>query len=465
MSKKANRVRARVFMIMQYEKNPKTGEDLNFNESVIQRGLAVRGNGLEAWAYIKHDKDVYNQDDDIPSGVEIGDVRPTHWHVMLKFKNPVEISALAEDFGVPENYVEKWSGVGAFLDGIQYLTHEHERQFRELGKHKYERSEVRFESDKIAEFYWDALDRRSEKRLMQLPDKEAIERVLAKLKSGEWDLTDAYNDNEALYAKQETLFKRSRRLYLANKPLPLVRTNYYITGVGGAGKSVAAIAMARSLFPDLPDEKLYYIVGDGRVAFDKYDGQPVIIWDDWRARDLLSKFDRGTVWKIFAVNPEKVTQQVKYGEVVLTNSINIVTAVQSFKDFITDLAGEYVDSNKTKHKAEDPGQGYRRFPVFIEIAKDNVDIFVSGALTDGERSEYERVVRVNASMVELAKNNTEKNRSLVMGPIKKIHKKIEGSNKAPTVDGEDIPVKVMYNGKFSALFDDNGVIDGDFTEK
>lgn len=454
-----------MFMITQYEYNPRTGEDLNFNEATICRGLDIRGDSLNAWAYIRHDKDVYNQDDDIPEGKEIGDVRPPHWHVMLSFKNVVEIGGIARDFGVSENYIERWQGKGAFLDGIQYLTHEHPRQFQDLGKHKYERSEVRFESEEKANFYWDMLDTRTEKRLYSLPEKDAIDRVLAKLKSGEWDLTDAYKDNESLYAKQETLFKRSRRLYLANKPLPLVRTNYYITGVGGAGKSVAAIAMARSLFPDLPDEKLYYIVGDGRVAFDKYDGQPVIIWDDWRARDLLSKFDRGTVWKIFAVNPEKVTQQVKYGEVVLTNSINIVTAVQSFKDFITDLAGEYVDSNKTKHKAEDPGQGYRRFPVFIEIAKDNVDIFISGALTDGERSEYERVVRVNASMVELAKNNTEKNRSLVMGPIKKIHKKIEGSNKAPTADSEDIPVKVMYDGKFSALFDDNDVIDGDFTEK
>lgn len=463
--KKGTKIRARMFMITQYEYNPRTGEDLNFNEATICRGLDIRGDSLNAWAYIRHDKDVYNQDDDIPEGKEIGDVRPPHWHVMLSFKNVVEIGGIARDFGVSENYIERWQGKGAFLDGIQYLTHEHPRQFQDLGKHKYERSEVRFESEEKANFYWDMLDTRTEKRLYSLPEKDAIDRVLAKLKSGEWDLTDAYKDNESLYAKQETLFKRSRRLYLANKPLPLVRTNYYITGVGGAGKSVAAIAMARSLFPDLPDEKLYYIVGDGRVAFDKYDGQPVIIWDDWRARDLLSKFDRGTVWKIFAVNPEKVTQQVKYGEVVLTNSINIVTAVQSFKDFITDLAGEYVDSNKTKHKAEDPGQGYRRFPVFIEIAKDNVDIFISGALTDGERNEYERVVRVNASMVELAKNNTEKNRSLVMGPIKKIHKKIEGSNKAPTVDGEDIPVKVMYDGKFSALFDDNDVIDGDFTEK
>ena len=97
--------------------------------------------------------------------------------------------------------------------------------------------------------------------------------------------------------EQENLFKRARKNYLARKPIPAVRSNYYITGNGGAGKSVAAKAMARSLFPNLPDEKIFFTIGDGKVAFDRYDGQPVIIWDDWRAEDLLSMFDRGTVWK------------------------------------------------------------------------------------------------------------------------------------------------------------------------
>ena len=90
-------------MITQYEYNPKTGEDLNFNETVIRKGLEAREDSLQAWAYIRHDKDVYNQDDDIPEDKEIGDNRPAHWHVMLQFKNAVEISGIARDFGVSEN--------------------------------------------------------------------------------------------------------------------------------------------------------------------------------------------------------------------------------------------------------------------------------------------------------------------------------------------------------------------------
>lgn len=412
-------------MIMQYEKNPITGEDLLFNESIIKKGILSKSDSLLAWAYVRHDKDVYNEDDDLPLGKKIGDKRPPHWHVMLHFKNAIEISSLANTFGIPENYIEAWKGAGSFLDGIQYLTHEHERQ-QELGKHLYDRSEVVFASEKVANEFWDVLDSRSERRLYSLPKSELVERMMNKISNGTYDLKDAYADNKNLYSENEALFKRARKNHLKNKPLPLVRSNYYITGLGGAGKSVSAKAMARSLYPDLSDDKLFFVVGDGRVAFDNYDGQPVIIWDDWRAKDLLSKFDRGTIWKIFAINPEKISLTVKYGEINLTNSVNIVTSVQPFIDFINDLAGEYVDTNRTRHAKEDPGQGYRRFPMFIEVSKQSLEIFISRSLTGGEMSEYRKVCRIEASLIEYAKNSSlVENTINLMQPIKEIHEKIE----------------------------------------
>jgi hypothetical protein len=445
------KIRSRFYMIMQYEKNPRTGENLNFNEQAILKGLQEREESLNAWAYVCHDKDVYNQDDDIPEGKKIGDKRPKHWHVMLHFKNAVEIASLARSFGVAENYVEKWTGAGAFLDGIQYLTHEHPRQ-QELGKHRYDRDEVKFASEKIAEFYWDALDTRTERNVYKLPKAELVEQMQKKISEGKMSLRDAYLENATLYNENEPLFKRARRNYLQNKDLPLVRSNYYITGDGGAGKSVAAKAMARSMYPNMRDEEIFFVVGDGKVAFDRYDGQPVIIWDDWRADDLLAKFDRGTVWKIFAVHPEKVTQSVKYGEVVLTNAVNIVTAVQPFNDFIKGLAGEYVDSRRVKHKKEDPGQGYRRFPLFIEVNQDSLDIYVSMALTSGEKDDYRSVATIEASMLDLAKNLSQKNIDKVMEPVQRLHKTIEhkhGSNRKDVTN--DVSVKITYNDEFEQL--------------
>lgn len=466
VKKVEKRVRSRIFMITQYEYNPKTGEDLNFNETIIRKGLETRQDSLQAWAYIRHDKDKYNQDDDIPEGKEIGDNRPAHWHVMLQFKNAVEISGIARDFGVSENYVERWQGHGAFLTGIQYLTHEHPRQWQDLGKHKYEREEVKFPSEEIAQHFWERLDDRTERLINTLPRAELIEKLMKKVNSGEYDLDDVYQENKILFNELENLFKRARKNYLARKPIPAVRSNYYITGNGGAGKSVAAKAMARSLFPNLPDEKIFFTVGDGKVAFDRYDGQPVIIWDDWRAEALLSMFDRGTVWKIFAINPEKISLSVKYGETSLINTVNIITSVQPFQDFIDGLAGEYVDSHKTRHKKEDKTQGYRRFPVFIEVSKQSLEIYISQALSDGEYKEYEKAMSVEASMIEYAKNNTKENLKRIGEPFVKVHKKVEKKHGAELKkEPKEISVKVEISDKFKNFFDDDDIIEGDFTEK
>ena len=466
VKKVEKRVRSRIFMITQYEYNPKTGEDLNFNETIIRKGLETRQDSLQAWAYIRHDKDKYNQDDDIPEGKEIGDNRPAHWHVMLQFKNAVEISGIARDFGVSENYVERWQGHGAFLTGIQYLTHENPRQYQDLGKHKYEREEVKFASEEIAQHFWERLDDRTERLINTLPRAELIEKLMKKVNSGEYDLDDVYQENKILFNELENLFKRARKNYLARKPIPAVRSNYYITGNGGAGKSVAAKAMARSLFPNLPDEKIFFTVGDGKVAFDRYDGQPVIIWDDWRAEALLSMFDRGTVWKIFAINPEKISLSVKYGETSLINTVNIITSVQPFQDFIDGLAGEYVDSHKTRHKKEDKTQGYRRFPVFIEVSKQSLEIYISQALSDGEYKEYEKAMSVEASMIEYAKNNTKENLKRIGEPFVKVHKKVEKKPGAELKkEPKEISVKVEISDKFKNFFDDDDIIEGDFTEK
>lgn len=466
VKKVEKRVRSRIFMITQYEYNPKTGEDLNFNEAIIRKGLEIRQDSLQAWAYIRHDKDKYNQDDDIPEDKKIGDNRPAHWHVMLQFKNAVEISGIARDFGVSENYVERWQGHGAFLTGIQYLTHEHPRQHKDLGKYRYEREEVKFASEEIAQHFWERLDDRTERLINTLPKAELIEKIHKKLSNGEYDLDDAYQEDKILFNEQENLFKRARKNYLARKPIPAVRSNYYITGNGGAGKSVAAKAMARSLFPNLPDEKIFFTVGDGKVAFDRYDGQPVIIWDDWRAEALLSMFDRGTVWKIFAINPEKISLSVKYGETSLINTVNIITSVQPFQDFIDGLAGEYVDSHKTRHKKEDKTQGYRRFPVFIEVSKQSLEIYISQALSDGEYKEYEKAMSVEASMIEYAKNNTKENLKKIGEPFVKVHKKVEKKHGAELKkEPKEISVKYEIVDKYKNFFDDDDIIEGDFTEK
>lgn len=451
MTKTKKEIRSRFFMVMQYEVNPKTGESLNFTEKNITDGIAINKKSLLRWAYIKHDKDTFLDEDEIPTNKQVGDNKPLHWHVVLQFKNAVRLRTVAEAFGVKENYVRVLNGRNSFYDGIQYLTHEDIKQ-QELGKYKYDREEVIFEDEDTAIICWNSLDELIIKKANSLPDKNKVKMMLEKLTKGIYDLGDVYEKDKILYNENEAIFKRARRNYLKFKEMPVVRTNYYITGQGGSGKTVAAKAMARSLMPGIPDDKLYFVVGDGKVAFDDYDGQPIVIWDDWRSSMLLDKFDRGTVWKLFAINPDKISLSVKYGDVTVSNTINIVTSVQPFNDFIEGLAGEYI-ANNIKISGEDAGQGYRRFPVFVEVTKTSLDIYISNSLSGGEMETYKRILGIETSMIEYAKNECIENTRKVMKPIKKIHNEIEKRNgnledKKPKI----IDVKFTYTDEYKEIF-------------
>ena len=439
---RAGKVTARVYMIVQYEKHPLTGEDLGFNEEVIKAGIAKREQGLLYWAYVRHDKDVYLDGDDIPEGKEVGDVRPPHWHVVLQFKSQAELPGVAKAFGVEDQYVDKMTGNGAFFDGVYYLTHEDDKQ-RNAGKHVYGREEVVLPEGTEAEV-WETIETREAKRMKRMPQALSLERYLDKLASGKMTLAEVYDEDKLIYSKNITALKGARQAFLRHSKPPLVRANYYMQGEAGAGKTIAAKALARTLFPGRDDDQVFFVVGDGAVPFDGYDGQPVIIWDDWRADDILGKFDRGTVWKLFAINPDKISVSVKYGSVNLINAVSIVTSVRPFHEFIQGLAGEYVDAKKMTHKAEDINQGYRRFPVFMEISKESYDLYASMALTGGEFAEYTRLATVSASMVQLARNQTTDNNQRALGMVGKLHGKVNGKySKLEEPEVIDVDVDVV----------------------
>lgn len=453
MSEKKVRLRARVYCIVQYEKNRVTGDSLGFDEDVIKRAIAKRGDSLMNWAYIRHDKDKYIDGDDIPEGKKIGDKREPHWHVLLKFKNQVEISTVAKDFNVPENLVEKKTGQSAYFDMLYYFTHEADEQ-RQLGKYTYERDEVIMANEKTAREMWEAVDIREDRRARKLSKSESVGVFINKLTKGEITLKEVFEQDSSVYAENEGVFKRARRSYLKYAPTPLVRTNYHISGKGGTGKSLIAKAMARAMFPDKTDEEIFFVVGDGRVAFDNYDGQPVIIWDDFRSKELLNSFDRGTVWKIFAVHPDKVSVHIKNGETTLINTINIITSVEPFNEFINGLAAEYVDSKKQKHKSEDIGQSYRRFPIFIEVTRNNFAMFISQGLTGGEREIYDPILNVEVNTLELAKNQSKENNKLVFNDVIEVHNIVENKNSRNAVV-KTIETKVEKLTLFDKLKNEN----------
>lgn len=183
--------------------------------------------------------------------------------------------------------------------------------------------------------------------------------------------------------------KKLRLDYVCRQDPPATRINFYVSGAGGIGKGLFSEALARSLYPDLQEDDLYFWVGAKGVPFEGYDGQPIIIWDDRRAVDLICEFGgREKVFNIFDSHPKKMRQQVKYASVNLPNAVNIVNGIEDYEDFLDGLAGDYEDSRGHWHRAEDLNQSYRRFPFIINVHENDFDMLLNRGFFDDSR-EYQ----------------------------------------------------------------------------
>lgn len=66
------------------------------------------------FAAVLHDQDVYED------GEHVGELKKSHWHVVLRFKNAVWNTAIAKELGITPNYLEACKDVDASL---LYLVH------------------------------------------------------------------------------------------------------------------------------------------------------------------------------------------------------------------------------------------------------------------------------------------------------------------------------------------------------
>ena len=139
-------------------------------------------------------------------------------------------------------------------------------------------------------------------------------------------------------------------------------------------------------------------------------------------------------------------------DVTLVNAINIVTSVIPFMEFIDKLSAKYKDSHGTIHPEEDKGQGYRRFPMFIEVTPQSLELFVSQSMTGGERSLYEPILKVETVMLDLAKNPTLENSQKVMAPVAQVGTAIQ--SKLGSMQDEnpiDVEAKFSYTSQFDVI--------------
>lgn len=376
---------------------------------------------IEKYAYILHDKD-YKQDEKKKYVLdEKGEkvLVAKHFHVVLKFSTPVDIENIAKWFNVPTNFVEcKYKGRYAFVDNCTYLTHE-----KYDDKHQYEDNEVKCNFDFRSFLNENLIMRMKNSRNLKDDVRDEYRR---KVMFEGMTLKQAREENKQNYANDYKYLQGCRNEYLSNMPSPDHRTNYYICGGGGVGKGLCSIALARSLFPQLEnDEEIFFAVGGDNVTFENYDGQPVIIWNDCRAIELLKKLGgRGNLFDLFDPFPKAQNRQnIKYSSIRLLNRVNIVNSVDSYFTFLNGLAGEYGD-----YKVEDKTQAYRRFGILIPLHAEDFDLLINrGYLGDGPYDEYKCYARIKGNFRKLHEIYGDKAETVKMFENKMISPVVEGS--------------------------------------
>ena len=391
-------------------------------------------NMIKRYAFILHDKDVITQDavgkatkhyskeyiknkiKDISEseyiqkqleqhGKILGKNKDSHWHIVIEGKDNISLSQLANWFGIAPNFFEKkttYRGAkrNAFLDSVRYLTHEETKQ-QVLGKHRYADTEITSNFDFRSELTKEENERETYGRTLN-----EDERMLMAVRYDGLTLHQAQKENKMLYAKNESKYQKARLNYISDMRPPIQRLNFYICGNGGVGKGLMSRAIARSLFPDFDnDEDIFFETGAKGVPFEGYDGQPVIIWNDRRAIDLLQELgSRANVFNVLDTHPTKQKQNVKYASINLCNEVNIINSVQPWDEFLDALAGEYTDRQGDKHKSEDKGQAYRRMPFIIPLHEDDFDLFVNRGFSENTTNytEYIQYNHIRGNMQHIA---------------------------------------------------------------
>lgn len=374
----ANELQSRQFFVTQYLRNPVTGEVLLDEQTIRQ---FCEGKAVKRYGWIIHDKDVLSAKEARDMGRQPGELKDPHAHLMLEMNNATALGAVARKLGIPPQYVEIKKGKGVFWDTMEYLSHEHEKQ-QELGKHRYDDSEVHSNIKDWREQLNEHVARRSEngknRRL-----GERVKKLKMRVLRGELTLRQALHADDEAYAECFTQLRGLRSEFLGTMPPPDVRMNFHVSGKGRSGKTAMAKALAQSLYPHLEEHECYFVVGEKGVSFQQYDGQPVIIYDDYRAVDFIVEFGRSGTFRMFDQHPGKVVMNIKYGAVNLVNEVSIVTAVESYEDFCNGLAGTYEDKTGNKFKAEDDRQSYGRFPFFSKVDPESFTWFMNRGFVDG----------------------------------------------------------------------------------
>uniref|UniRef100_UPI00054CC3C0 Rep family protein n=1 Tax=Chrysanthemum yellows phytoplasma TaxID=238674 RepID=UPI00054CC3C0 len=281
----------------------------------IETILESKKKAIQNYAYILHDKDIYQNDKEAQlNGKKVGDIKAPHWHIYLRFNNAYDTKNIAKWFNTEDNFVSKIKG--RFSDALMYMIHANRSD-----KYQYDEKEVVSNFDWKSEAQQDIFNRKY-KMDARLKD------ILLKIDSGEikeYNINDNINilENNIYSAAIEKAFKfRIRDLKKKVRQMECV----FITGMSGSGKSTLAKKIAK--------DKGYnaYVSSGSNDILDDYCGEECIILDDLRSyclglSDLIKMLDNNTSSSV----------KSRYKNKVLECQLIIITTIKSIDDFFDDI--------------------------------------------------------------------------------------------------------------------------------
>lgn len=407
------------------------------DESILKRETIINGlkiletenektgnKPLKDYLYILHDKDKYTEkrikelqerypENEQYKKLKVGDKRPSHWHIYLRFNYPVSFDFVASVFGVQVSCVQKI--ISRFANCINYSTHNTEQAKKE-NKYLYNDDEV------VANFLW---KKEREIAVNEEHRKNRKNEIINLIGNGtirkfnyyEFITIEEYNnykkDIDNAFNYREDMIKG------VNRNMECI----FITGDAGTYKTTYAKKFAESLGYSV------YISSGSNDVLDDYKGQDCLILDDLRPScmglsDLLKMLDNHTNSTVKSRYKNKSLQECK---------LIIITSVLSLEEFFKNVFTEQKEPIK---------QLQRRCKTKIRMDSE----FVYVSLYDEKKENYTKEMKTNNPFSNIYEKETYKDDEEIKERAKNFF--IEGME----IIEESKEEKTNYNKKYKDGF-------------